>query len=183
MSENTLYYFFSSIAQVLAALTTLIVIILQFRLDGLKRYLIGDGHATYNRAIAKEKGHSLDTINLDRLRDSLGREDLDGIEAVLMVLHDTEKAEGETTDTRPRGLQFLYMRFKKMRSEITLLKEKITQIIQISLLTIILSIGVISTVDLIKCNIFLEVSVAVIIFILLLVSLWKTYCGIKIGLK
>lgn len=108
MDENTLYYFFSSIAQVLAATTSLIVIILQYLLDGLKRYLIGDGQATYYRENEQEGGDRLDKKYLDRLRDSIEREDLNGIDAVLKQLNDKEELEDHTLASRQRGMQYHY---------------------------------------------------------------------------
>lgn len=70
-----------------------------------------------------------------------------------------------------------------MRVEISQLKGSMTEIIQISMLTILLSIGLIATVDLIKCRLLIDLLAMGIIFILLFVSLWKTFKGIKIGLN
>ncbi|MDZ7660747.1 hypothetical protein [Fodinibius sp.] len=54
-SEATLYYFFSTLAQVLAALVALIAVLVHFRINALRDFLVGDGNAILRRTEQKEK--------------------------------------------------------------------------------------------------------------------------------
>jgi hypothetical protein len=47
MTDTTLYYFFSTISQVLAAISALLAVFTQFKISEIKDFLIGDGKATY----------------------------------------------------------------------------------------------------------------------------------------
>ncbi len=44
-SQNTLYYFFTTIAQVLAAIAALIAVVVHFRISALRDFLVGDGES------------------------------------------------------------------------------------------------------------------------------------------
>lgn len=182
ISDNTLFYFFSTIAQVLAATTALISIAIQFKISDIKKHLVGDGHATYKRANSTEIGYILDKKYLDRLRDSLARESLDGIEEVLKVLSNQEHNDGLSELERPRGLQFLYKRYKKMRSDINKLKSAIHNVVIYSFITIILSLLFIATTDLISNCPLYQLTELGIAFLLFFISLFKTYKGIKKGI-
>lgn len=182
-NSSTIYYFFSTIAQVLAATTALVSISLQFQIGNIKRYLLGDGQATYDRASAGDKGYNLENKYLNRLRDSLGREDLDGIEEVLKVLHDTEEKESHTETTYRRGLQFLYNRFVKMRADATRIKKMIKQSVIYSLITILISIAMLGLADIIMNCIIIEIITMVVVFLMLMFTLQKTFLTIKEGLK
>ncbi len=174
ISDNTLYYFFSTAAQVLASTTALISIVLQFKLNSLKRFLIGDGQAVYNRAIANEyKNNPLNNQQLGRLRDSIEREDIEGIDAVLKTLQDKEEEES------PNGFKSLYKRFTKMNNETKELGNIIIQIICYSFATILLSILMIAFVGFISNNFLIGFFSILTIFLLLIFSFWKTYLSIK----
>ncbi len=48
---TTLYYFFSTLAQVLAAITALVAVLVHFRISALRDFLIGDGESVLKTEI------------------------------------------------------------------------------------------------------------------------------------
>ena len=183
ISADTLYYLFSTIAQVLAATTALVAIALQFKINALRKHLIGDGQAINRRAIRNDLDVSLSDQSFKRLEDSISREDLGGIKAVLKELSELEKESGATLEEKPRGLQHLYSRFSKLHFKSEQMREMIPKVAFLSILTIIFSIIALSLIDLIENYFAIKLIVVVIITILSILSLWRTYNGIKLGLS
>lgn len=182
-SDNTLYYFFSTVAQLLAATMAILSVVLQFRINEIRKFLIGDGEATYNRILAAESGYVLQDKYKNRLRDSLGREDIEGIQSVLLILKDNEVSDGKTLENRPRGLQYLYNRYSKMKDEMNEIKTLMTKVIVISLISILLSLIALGLIDHFKCYNSFSLTAVGTIFVLTGWSLFMTYRGIKIGMK
>src|SRR5690606_10519230 len=79
MTEDTLYYFFSASAQVLAALGGLVVIVVQDRISRNENFLLGTGKAFARRMEREEDGYPRDNRALGRIKDSVDRGDLVGI--------------------------------------------------------------------------------------------------------
>ena len=183
ISDNTLYYFFSTVAQILAATTALTSIVLQFKINGLQKYLVGSGQAIYERIKIKETGYIIDNKQQDRLRDALFRESLDEIEAVLLILKDIEGREGHSKDDRPRGLQYLYEKYTQMKFDLKKSKSSIISVTKISFITIILSLIILTSVDFLKNSLVFEVSSILIILLLSIFSLYETYKGMKLGIE
>jgi len=173
ISDTTIYYLASTIAQVLAATCALSAILIQFKLSEVKRFLIGEGQSAYNRAIRGGKGYkNLGKKDKGRLSDSIGRENLDGIEEVLKVLYDQEP-----------DLRALYNRFTKNRNYYKFLKSSIKTSIIYSLITIIYAILILGLVDIIVQNYYATIFVPTTLLIITLISIYKTYTGITEGLK
>jgi hypothetical protein len=115
LQATSLYYYFSTVAQVLAAISALLAVFTQFKITEIKDFLIGDGIATLERMKLHEAGYHLETDfkkHIDHLRDSVGRKSIMGILEVLEVLSQNEKHQGKTLISNPRGLQHLEKRFK-----------------------------------------------------------------------
>jgi len=184
ISENTLYYFFSTVAQILAATTALTSIALQFKINSSQKYLIGSGYAIYERIKAKETGYNtIDEKQKNRLRDALFRESLNEIEAVLLILKDNEVKEGYSREDRPLGLQHLYEKFTRLKSDLIKSKTSIVNVTKLSFITIILSLFILTLVDFIKNNLVFEISLIFIILLMSIFSIYETYKGIKLGIE
>jgi hypothetical protein len=143
MTENSLYYLFSTIAQVLAALSGLLAVFFHFKTSEMKDYLIGDGLATFERMKRKDIGYSLnidETKYVDRLRDALGRKNLKGIMEIIDFLAASENKEGHTLATRPRGLQYLQKQFRGNLRLLNHIKSITKQSIGFAFFTILISI-------------------------------------------
>ncbi|MCB2207663.1 MAG: hypothetical protein KQH67_05155 [Bacteroidetes bacterium] len=182
IDENTLYYFFSTIAQVIAALTALLAIFIQFKIVELKDFLVGDGNSVLNRT-GSDPSYSLNLKFTLRLRDSIDRKDLSGIKEVIELLSNNEKDAGHTLKNRPRGLQFLYNRFCGITNQIEDLRGLTKKTILISIFTILISLISIAFVDLISKSLCVEIISLVINGVFLIVSLYYSYKGILLGIE
>lgn len=172
ISDTTIYYLASTIAQVLAATSALVAIFIHFKLSEVKRFLVGEGQSAYNRAIRGAKGYKVLGIKYKgRLSDSIGREDLDGIEKVLKVLNDQA------------GLHVLYNRFVNNRNYYNHLRLSIKSALICSLITIIYAILILGFVDIIVQICYATTFVLTTLLIITLISIYKTYTGITEGLN
>src|ERR1022692_624633 len=109
METTTLYYFFSTTAQVLAAISALLPVFTHFKITEIKESIIGDGIATLNRWEKPENGYPppiMDSNNyFERLEDSVGRKSINGIHDVIKKLAEFEKNQSRSLKDSPRGLQ------------------------------------------------------------------------------
>jgi len=142
MELNTLLYFFSTVAQVLAAISALLAIFTQFRINEITNFLIGDGNATYVRLKDKEPGYDIlggdHEKLLSRLRDSISRKSILGILEVITILAEKQIKTG------PRDLNYLEKRFKERKQLIETLKTLTKRSILFAFITILISlIGII----------------------------------------
>ncbi|TAL68711.1 MAG: hypothetical protein EPN82_09570 [Bacteroidetes bacterium] len=186
MTSTTLYYFFSTIAQVMAAISALLAVFTHFKINGIKVFLIGDGKATFERMNSKETGYDLESNYkkyLDRLRDALFRESILGIKEVIEILAKNEQGKGKTIETNPRGLQYLEKRFKERISQLNKIKSLTKQAIVFAIFAICLSIISIVFVEKIIDNSLLIWSLMIFILIVTLFSLVYTIRGVFYGLK
>lgn len=184
ITSTTLYYFLSTVSQVLAATTAIIFVVLQFKIGRIKQHLIGDGKAAYERIKIKEDGYAnLPPKQANRLRDSIAREDLNGIQAVFQILSEQEKQENLNIEERPRGLQWLHQSVVNKIEQINKLNKEIRWIVIVSFVTIVLSTGLLSFVEiLIICEIYGWLSM-LLIFLLFAFSLLRTFIGVRTGTK
>lgn len=145
IQENSLYYFFSTVAQVLAATSALLAIFSQFKISELNNFLIGDGKATFERMNKKETGYTfideaIHNINLNILRDAIGRRSIFGIFEIINLLSIQEFNEKITIADRPRGLQYLEKRFIERKSLVREIKSLTKKSIITAFITIFISI-------------------------------------------
>ena len=118
-SSNTLYYFFSTLAQMIAAIVALIAVLVHFRISALRDFLVGDGEAVLKRKERREEGYNLlPVIHKNRLIDAIERKDITGIKKVIKLLACNEKKEGHTLEDRPRGFQRLFKYYEKTENQI-----------------------------------------------------------------
>lgn len=119
INPTTLYYFFSTIAQVIAAAVALIAVLVQFRILALRDFLIGDGKSIVDGKDDNREGYEiLNTRTYYRLKDSVSRKDIGGIKEVLIQLSNSEKDGGYTAEHRPRGFQWLLTHFENIEKQI-----------------------------------------------------------------
>jgi len=185
MTPTTLYYFFSTTAQVMAAISALLAIFTQFKITGIKVFLLGDGKAIFERMAKKEEGFVLEHHEryLNRLRDSLFRESITGILQVLELLASTEQDKGKTIESNPRGLQNLEARFKERINQLDRIKLLTKRTIVSAIVAIFLSLFFILFVEkLISFNCFVWGSV-IITLIASILCMFFTIQGIFFGLK
>jgi len=184
ISDNTIYYFTSTIAQVLAATSALLAIFIQFRINEVKKFLIGEGSSVYRRKLDNHKGYEiLGKLHIFRLSDSIGREDIDGIEEIIKVLRDNEINEGYTIETRQTGFQVLYDRFINNKVYLKELRNTIKKPIFLSLITITLSISIILFTDVLKDYKILTLVILISLLVITILSIYFTFIGITEGLR
>jgi len=117
ISSDTLYYFFSTLAQVIAAATALIAVLVHFRISALRDFLIGDGESVLIRKNNNEQGYELlSKTNKDRLQDAVYRKDISGIKKILNELAIFE--EDKNVDKDHHGFQWLYNYYVKTENQI-----------------------------------------------------------------
>lgn len=184
-SETTLYYYFSTIAQVVAATVALVSIAIQFRIINLRRHLVGDGQAVYNRAIAGQRGYDvLDDKLKQRLSDALEREDLDGIGDVIRFLVEANAPSYIDLILNPHGFNQLNTTFFKAINAMKVMKLKIVSIVLISIITISTALISLVFIDLYKVFPAIIVFISVgLSFILFIATMIMNYKGIKKGLE
>jgi hypothetical protein len=186
MSPSTLYYLFSTVAQVLAATSALLAVIVQFKINEIKEFLVGDGISTLERMNNKEKGYDLD-VNYkkyhDRLRDSVSRKSLIGILEVITVLSDAAQKRNETLKSNPRGLHYLELRYRQRLDQISKIKFYTKTSIASSFATIIASIILLSLVDVLNDHSTVSWFLIVFIIVATISCVLTTILGIFKGFK
>ena len=185
MDTNTLYYLFSTIAQVLAATSALLAVFSHFKITELNDYLIGLGKSTQDRMGANEDGYKLNEQKkyFDRLRDSIYRRNIEDIQEVVDVLADNEIKMGRTLETNPRGLQYLKSIFTARKHRLLKLKRLTWRSVVFAFLSILLSLICLTFVEyIINVNKMIWISIT-LIFVVTSISLINTLFGIREGLK
>lgn len=183
ISSNTLYYFFSTVAQVLAATSALSAIFIQVKINAIKKFLVGTGKAMLNRIGFNEEGYrELESIHKLRLRDSVDKEDLDGVEDILGILTKKEIEKGIKKENHPTGFQGINEKYVNQKELIESLNKLMKVAILYSLITIFASVICLGLVDLINDNLFSTIASTVVILFLITISLWKTYKVVTKGL-
>lgn len=186
MTDTTLYYFFSTISQVLAAISALLAVFTHFKISEIKDFLVGDGKATYERMLLKEPGYDLPIDYkkyLDRLRDSIGRKSIAGILQVINVLATNEKDQGKTLESNRRGLQYLEVGFNKRMMQITKITSLTKKSLVFAFLAIISSIVSLIFVQQLKDLFTLSLVITIAIIISTALSMTFTILGVYEGLQ
>jgi hypothetical protein len=144
MQPTTLYYLFSTIAQSVAAIAAVLSAFIVFRIQSLRRTLVGHGQSALNRC-GDSGYHFPGTSENDRykkrLQDAIARDSIPEIKDVIRRLADLEKEEGFTREDRPGGLQNLYMdRFCPAEDRIGQLRRGTLRLVGISFIAILFSV-------------------------------------------
>jgi len=146
--STTLYYFFSTLAQVLAAITALVAVLVHFRISALRDFLIGDGESVLKRKLdfGNTQGYDLLTdLNSNRLKDSIYRKDINGIRQVLAELAQLEANKNISSDHH--GFQWLLSFFLTSEEEITQMSKTSKSSFIIAFVTALYSVIAILFVD------------------------------------
>ena len=186
MQANSLYYYFSTVAQVLAAISALLAVFTQFKISEIKDFLIGDGIATLERMKLHEAGYYLATDfikHIDRLRDSVGRKSIMGVLEVLEVLSKNEKDAGKTLITNPRGLQHLEKRFKRNLLQLNKIQALTKKSIVLAFVAIFLSLISLIFVENLKNYRIANGMIIASVFAITFFSMLFTIQGIFYGLR
>ena len=186
MQANSLYYYFSTVAQVMAAISALLAVFTQFKISEIKDFLIGDGIATLERMKLHESGYHLETDfkkHIDRLRDSVGRKSIMGILEVLEVLSKNEKDEGKTLASSPRGLQYLEKRFKLNLVQLNKIQSLTKKSIVLAFIAIFISLVSLIFVEVLKNYKIVNWTLIFLVFAVAFFSMLYTIEGIFYGLK
>lgn len=185
MEPTTLYYYFSTISQVLAAISALLAVFTHFKINETKEFLVGDGNALFEKMKLKDPGYDIGATHkkyFDRLRDSIGRKNILGILDVVKVLAQNEKKEGKTLITNPRGFQFLESRFILRINQIKMLKKLTKKSIICAFIAIFISIVSLLFVEQLVHNWVINYSIIFILLISTLLSMIFTLQGVFHGL-
>lgn len=182
LTQTTLYYFFSTLAQVIAAAVALIAVLVHFRILALRDFLVGDGQAIIFAKDENRAGYDiLDDTNLARLKDAVWRKDIGGIKNVLTWLAQFEQKNYYGNYTGPRGFQWLLNHFEHTENEIKKMSDKSKKSFIFALITSFYSVISILFVEvMINNQCFLFVSV-VLILILIIICLYYFITGIKLA--
>lgn len=188
ITTSTLYYFFSTIAQILAAISALLAVFTHFKINEIKEFLVGDGMATLKRMCAKTTGYFfVDEEDhkkyFERLRDAVHRKSILGILEVIELLSKYEKDEGFTLLERKRGLQYLEIRFKGRQTQISKIKSLTKKSIIAAFIAIFGSITSLLFVEIIYNNCVITLIIISLVLIITLISMIFTIQGIFSGLK
>jgi hypothetical protein len=157
-SETTLYYFYSTIAQVIAAAVAIIAVLAQFRISALHKILIGDGKAIYDTKIdpqfpsVKQAYLILDDIHTKRLRDGISREDINEIRKILKLLAENEAKQGYDINDREHGFQWTFNKFTKTEEQLNDLNKYSKWSFYSAFTLAFYSVFAILTSDLLKCS-------------------------------
>ncbi len=188
MCTDYYYYFFSTVAQVLASISALLAVFTHYKLTEIKDFLVGDGKATWARMNNNEPGYLLldkkdHKTYQDRVRDSVERKNILGIEKVIEKLASQECMEGKTIESNPRGLQSLEKGFKARGRQL----KKVKCFTKLSLLAALSGI-LVSLVSILFTNVILTSNTLLWgVFLLtgglILVCMSFTFCGIYEGLR
>ncbi len=188
MESNTLYYFFSTVAQVMAAISALLAVFTHFKVNEIKDFLVGDGEATYKRMKSKRTGYTLpDEVQhgkyLRRLGDAVGRKSILGILEVLNLLAKYESEAGRTVQTNPRGLQYLELRFAQRMKQMMYIKYLTKRSVLSAFISIFIAM---ISILFVECLATMNIIKWVVIFVVLapsFLSMLYSVKGIILGLQ
>jgi hypothetical protein len=186
LQANSLYYYFSTVAQVLAAISALLAVFTQFKISEIKDFLIGDGIAMLERMKLQETGYFVATDfmkYIDLLRDSVGRRSIMGVLEILEVLSKNEKDEGKTLISHPRGLQYFEKRFKQNLSQLKKIQMLTKKSIVLAFVAIFVSLISLIFVEDLKNYRIVNLTIIALVFATTFFSMLFTIRGIFDGLK
>ena len=184
INDNSLYYFFSTEAQSMAALAAILAIFLQYKISSLKNLLVGDGLSIIRRKENDKRDNTqliyqnmYDTI-LGRLYDATYRHDLFSIGQVIEYLASEEKRFSRTKEIDLKGFVALFDRFKQAKIDMDKLISLAKWSAVFCLSTLIISLLTIPYIQLLNnyYDLFLVVVVGMLSFfsiVMVAIGLWK----------
>ncbi|HEY9114088.1 MAG TPA: hypothetical protein VIN10_05270 [Bacteroidales bacterium] len=127
MEPTAYYYFFSTTAQVIAAFAALTAIFIQFKINSISSYLLGDGLSVLRniKTNPKAPGYDFKEITqqkIDRLDDAVNRKSLNEI---FNVINFIAKLEGgkKPDDKRDNNIRGLNNKFKQKLNMLLFLRS------------------------------------------------------------
>jgi len=182
ISSATLYYFFSTLAQVIAAATALIAVLVHFRISALRDFLIGDGESVLIRKKNKEQGYELlSETNKDRLQDAVYRKDISGIKEILNELATLEKDKNVNKDHH--GFQWLSHYYDKTENQINEMSKISKYAFIFALITSFYSVIAILFIDISMNSLCFQIVLISLNIILLAICGYYTIKGIGLAFK
>jgi hypothetical protein len=184
---TTLYYFFSTLSQVVATTTALIAVLVHFRISALRDFLIGDGESVLIRKKNNESGYELLTDkNKTQLQDSVNRKDILGIKGILKELAklETEKNEVEKKVNQDHhGFQWLFGYYCKTEQQIYDMSNVSKLAFIFALITALYSIFAILFIEASQCSLFYQIVLIGLNIILLLICSCYLIRGFLLAFK
>lgn len=150
MQDNTLYYTFSAIPQVIGAISAIIATFIHFRITNFREFLIGDGRSVLERW--GDPGYSFpepveDMKQKKRLQDAIHRRNVPRVKRVIRLLSELEQTSGYSKQDRPTGLQYVYERFSRTEAQMHQLQRWTLYVIGTSFISILASIVCLAMTD------------------------------------
>lgn len=150
IEKNTLYYVFSTDAQVIGALVAILAAFIHFRITRLQDYLIGDGQAILNRWAEYQKNwepkFNNESFLYKRLEDGIVRKNVYEIKDALKHVSELEKKRGQIKE-RNNLIYVIKEWFGGTEKKVKELKDLTVLVVVLAIFTIILSIVSLSIVD------------------------------------
>jgi len=150
ISDNTLYYFLSTIAQSVAAITALLAIFIQFKITQIKDFLLGEGTLIRNLSDSGASSYQFESNCKKKFVNALIRKDLKEVESSIEYLAKIEKEKNIKTNIIHNELQIVLERYKRNYKQISELRIITKKTVAISMLTLLFSLTSLSLVDSIK---------------------------------
>jgi hypothetical protein len=191
--DNTLYYLFSTIAQVLAATAAISIIIIQDQISKTHSKIIGmaknilrrSEHKDGNGNRVKNGYQNIKDSDFEGLQGGIESNNYNQILSKFKIFAEQELRDLETTDEksilekRPSGFTAKKNELGALIDKHSSLKSKTLIIVKWSFSTIIISLALISIVELISSKICVSMFTILVGVLLTIISLFKTYEGIK----
>lgn len=187
MNTTALYYFFSTVAQVMAAISALLAIFTQFKITEIKDYLLGVGKAIFERIKNNEEGHTSNTVQnqLNNIRDSVDRKSILGIRKVISALPDLENNWSMSIlypKSKIKGIYSISEKFDFYIEKLKSIKENTRISFILSFIVIIISLFSIIFTELMINYCLILYTIVFITLFLVIISFYYTIKGIKAGL-
>lgn len=181
---TTLYYFFSTLAQVIAAVTALIAVLVHFRISALRDFLVGDGEAVLRRKkdYNNSKGYEILTEdNKDSLQDAVYRKDIVGIRRILNELAIIE--ENKNINKDHHGFQWLFGFYTETENQIIEMSRTSKYSFVSALFTALYSVFAILFIELSNNNNCFQIILISLNIILVIICGYFLINGIRLAFK
>jgi len=176
MDDTGLYYFFSTVAQVLAAVSALLAVFSQFKIKEISDFLVGDGQSIFDRIESKEEGYNPPTPNTyGRIRDAVARRSIPDINEIIQ-----QYALSQNEQSKTRGFTYLQKSFERRVQQIKDIKRMTRWSVLMAFIGIFTSLLFIATVKQMECCYYWPVGIIMLlVLIFLCMSFWGVYLGMK----
>lgn len=183
MESTTLYYFLSTLAQALAAISALLAVFMQFKINEIRDYLVGWG-ITLHRELSKTQrnneysNYPNDYKYILRLQGDSERK---SVKAIYEDIKELAKNVPQDINNE-RDINYVESRFDYYLGRIEKIKKLTLYSIAIAFSIIVLSLIALPFVEFLKHSIFSWI-IIVIMLIMTIISLIFTFKGVTIGLE